>query len=203
MHNESTLADRHCEDYINSLYQDVTGFSIYETGEVEALAERKIFPLYGEILYYSMNKLIAEMQIEANDVFYDLGSGVGKIPLQVFLKTTVQKSCGIEALTKRHACALQVYEHVKKDFPEIFINERSLQAICANFLEVDIFDATILYLACFESELLLEIGKRADQCKNLKYFISLRPIPNKLPLKTTIEVDCSFGPASAYIYAKP
>jgi hypothetical protein len=194
--------DQLCQDYMNAVYQGVSGFISYQPGEKEAGQEKKIFLTYGEILYPSVNKIIDCMNIDENDVFYDLGSGIGKVTLQYFLKSPVKKAVGIEASETRHNTALEVYGIVRKEFPDLFAGGRELNSICGNFLMQDISDATIIYTCstCFDEELLQSIGELADRCPNLKYLATNKKIPNKLPLTSVVDVDCTWDKTKWHIY---
>jgi len=200
---EAAEFDQLCQEYVNALYQNVTGFVTYEPGEKEAAVEKKIFMTYGEILYPGVNRLIDYMEINENDVLYDMGSGVGKVALQYFLKSPLKKAVGIEAHQGRHTSALQVYDQVKKEFPELFAGGRILDSVSQNFLEADISDATILFVAstCYSEDLLADIGKLADaKCPKLKYIASHKPIPNKLPLVSIVDIECSWDTAKSHFY---
>ena len=78
--------DQLCQDYMNAVYQGVSGFISYQPGEKEAGQEKKIFLTYGEILYPSVNKIIDCMNIDENDVFYDLRIWDWESHFTVFLK---------------------------------------------------------------------------------------------------------------------
>ncbi|MGD0465240.1 MAG: hypothetical protein ABSA84_00880 [Gammaproteobacteria bacterium] len=54
------------------------------------------------------------------DIFYDLGSWIGKVALQVFLKTSVKKACGIEASDARYRCAEKIYKSVSTTITVLF-----------------------------------------------------------------------------------
>lgn len=208
--NEAALEyDQLCQDYITELYRKVSGFISYQPGEKETAQLDKVFLTYGEILYPSFNKIIDCMDINENDVFYDLGSGVGKSALQFFLKTPVKKVVAIEANKKRIEPGQKIYEQVKKEFPEIFYNGRTLDCVESNFLNIDISDATIIYICstCFDKELLADIGKIVDKCPNIKYLVSIpsvtyhyASIPCKLPVEKVVDIECSWGHTKFYLY---
>jgi len=195
--------DKVCQDYLTGLYEGLSGFISYEPGEKEGGEKGKVFLTYGEILYPSVNKVIGYLDINENDVFYDLGSGIGKVPLQFFLKTPVKKAYGVEASKKRNDHAIRVYEHLKLEFPELFKTGRQLGCMESNFLEADITDATIIYTCstCFNEELLADIGSIVDRCPNIKYVVSMKPIPSKLPFDTILEIECTWDKTKCYVYA--
>ncbi len=197
--------DQLCQDYITALYKGYSGFISYQPGEKEAHVEKKIYLTYGEILYASVNKIIEHIQVDENDVFYDLGSGIGKVALHFFLKTPIKKAWGIEASAKRNHMAEKIYTQVQAEFPELFANNRSLGCEVGNFLEINIQDATIIYSCstCFSEELLADMGKVMDQCPKLKYIVSMKAIPNKLPLKEVLDIDCTWDKTKCHIYTLP
>lgn len=195
--------DRLCQDYITALYQGISGFISYQPGEKEAGEQKKVFLTYGEILYPSVNKFIDYIgDITENDVFYDLGSGIGKVGLQLFLKTPIKKACGIEYSQTRNQYAEKVYGQVHQEFPEMFENGRELKCFNGNFLEMDISDATIIYTCstCFSEELLSDMGKAIDKCPNIRYIVSMKQIPSKLPLDRTLDIDCTWDKTKCYVY---
>lgn len=113
--------DQLCNDYINAIYAGASGFISYQPGEKESYEGKKVYLTYGEILYPSVTKIIDYIgDISSKDVFYDLGSGIGKVPLQFFLKTPVKKACGIEASETRNNVAEAVYQKIRQDLPELF-----------------------------------------------------------------------------------
>lgn len=203
MSTETIEFDKLCQDYINALYQGISGFISYQPGEKESNETNKVFLTYGEILYPSVNKMIDYIgEIGPDDVFYDLGSGIGKVALQFFLKTPVKKACGIEASTTRHQYAEKVYEQVKKEFPDLYLGGRELSTINGNFLTSGAEDATIIYTCstCFSEDLLSDMGKLVDRCPNIRYVVSMKQIPSKLPLDTTLDIECTWDKTKCYVY---
>ncbi len=200
-----------CQSYITELYRNISGFISYQPNEKENAQLEKVFLTYGEILFPSFNKIIKRMDINENDVFYDLGSGAGKSALQFFLKTPVKKVIGIEANKLRSGSSLKIYKQVKREFPEVFEGDRTLKCLESNFLDVDISDATIIYTCstCFNTELLADIGRIVDQCPNIKYLISIpsvtydyASIPCKLPIEEVVDIECSWGHTKFYFYTR-
>lgn len=198
--------DKLSQDYINAVYEGVSGFISYQPGEKESNEGNKVFLTYGEILYPSVNKLIDYIgDVGPDDVFYDLGSGIGKVALQFFLKTPVKKAAGIEASKTRHDYAEKVYHQVKKEFPELYQGGRHLSTSNDNFLTADITDATIIYTCstCFSEDLLADMGKVIDRCPNIRYVISMKQIPSKLPYDKALEIDCTWDKTKCHVYCWP
>lgn len=198
--------DNLCQEYMNAVYQGVSGFISYEPGEKEAGEKKKVYLTYGEMLYPSVGKIINYLgDINENDVFYDLGSGIGKVGMQFFLRTPVKKARGIEFSKTRNQHAEQVYAQVNKEFPEL-VAGRTLDCINGNFLEQDISDATIIYACstCFSEELLTDIGNMInEQCPNIRYIATNKHIPTRLPFNRALEVECSWDKTKWQIYGSP
>lgn len=209
--SERSEFDKLSEEYINLLYQGTSGFISYYPGEREEAEKDKVFLTYGEILYPSLNKIINYMDINENDVFYDFGSGVGKVALQMLLNTPIKKAVGIEAHKKRNDVAVKVYQQVKKEFKELLEN-RHLDCLNTNFLEVDVKDATIIYTCStlFEPVLLADIARIVDTCPNMKYLISIPSVkfdyahvPTKnLLVEEIMDIDCTWDKTVCYIYTR-
>lgn len=198
--------DKLCQEYINTLYQGISGFISYQPGEKEAAEPKKVFLTYGEILYPSVTKFINYLgDINENDVFLDMGSGIGKVALQVFLKTPVKRAFGIEASEKRNVHAVRVYDQVKKEFPELFENGRSLDGYVGNFLESDLKDVTVIYSCstCFSDELLSDMGKLIDTLPNIRYVVSMKQIPSKVPFDRILDIECTWDKTKCYVYRYP
>lgn len=203
--NPPEAFDQLCNDYITALYEGVSGFISYQPGEKEAGEKKKVYLTYGEMLYSSVNKIIEHIgDITEEDVFYDLGSGIGKVALQFLLKTPIKKARGIEYSETRNKMAERIYAQVHKEFPELLGGNRQLDCLCDNFLEADLSDATLIYSCstCFSEELLADMGKLFDHCPSLRYVVSLKQIPSQLPLETTLDIECTWDKTKCYVYTR-
>lgn len=199
-------SDKLCQDYIDNLYANISGYIEYTPKKKEQALQQKIFLTYGEILYNGINTLINNLSIKNTDVFYDLGSGVGKVVLQLFLNTNIKKAYGVEACEIRHNSAENIFSLVQRHHPKLFENHRELKSFYGNFLFHSIKDATIVFCdsLCFNTETLAVLGKILNNCNHLKYVISSKQIPLNLQLQKTLELDCSWNnhKTSCYLYSK-
>ncbi|MDB6096479.1 MAG: hypothetical protein JWM09_757 [Francisellaceae bacterium] len=191
-----------CKAYLEDTYRELSGFVGYEAGEKEENQKNNIFLTYGEILYDSVDKILNELNLDENDVFYDLGSGVGKMVTQVFMNNLIKKCVGIEASVPRYQNAMKALECIRKDFPILFKNDRIINFECQNFLSADLQDATIVYSCstCFSEDLLDKIAKKVNECPKIKYLMSLKKINCKLPLLKTVEIECTWDKSICNIY---
>jgi cyclopropane fatty-acyl-phospholipid synthase-like methyltransferase len=97
-------------------------------------------PTYGEITEESVDKLfeLFKERINENSVFYDIGSGAGKMVIHAGLEYPFKKSCGIELSKERYELSL----NLKEQFAP---NDANISFINGSFLEEDFSDANIVY----------------------------------------------------------
>lgn len=69
---------------------------------------------YGEISVAGFAAVLGVMRLERDDVFYDLGSGTGKVVLQAALQTEVGRSVGLELSESRHKYGLAALAHLRE-----------------------------------------------------------------------------------------
>lgn len=106
--------------------------------------------LYGEIPFATWQKIVARIQPKEDAVFYDLGSGTGRVAFQSYLIYNFKKSAAIELLEGLHNKALQVEKNFEKLIkPQIAKNfvEKELKFIRGNILEEDFSDADFVLLS--------------------------------------------------------
>lgn len=166
--------------YVNELYKDFSGFDDLAGDDCPKLRKDKIYTTYGEIQTRGINTLLKEMELDENDVFYDFGSGIGKMTVQMFLNTPIRGAIGIEAYKPRCDDSKRIAKQLKKEFPEAFEGNRQLHFKQGNFLKENLKDATIMYTCstCFSQKLLRDIGTRVNHAPKMRYVISLVEIPN-------------------------
>jgi hypothetical protein len=189
-----------CQHYLKALYEDS-----HACINRDALSKDNIPETYGEILFPAMTSILSYIPITTTDVFYDLGSGLGKIALQVFIETKVKKSCGIEILPKLHDKALSAASTLNKDRPELYTNYRELNFELGSFFDLPLADATIILLgsACFSPSMLFKLGHMMNTMPALHTVISLRPLPTlvRLSLTKVLRIECSWDSALAYFFS--
>ncbi len=199
----STLIDDELyQGYLTKVYQH-THVKNYSPSEREAFTQENVSITYGELLYPSVKKMLKQIALRSDDVFLDLGSGIGKCALQVFMQSDVHKVVGIEASNLLHEQALKICQQVKTDFPFFWFDDRQLNFIGDNFLKANWQQATVVYTCstCFTQELLVAIGNKINQQATVKQVLSLRPLPTlKMPLKKVFSVECSWDSALCFVY---
>lgn len=145
------------------LYENVDGFSLSINERKKLEIEDKSF-VYGEILPESFCEILEKANINENDIFYDLGSGVGKAVILAKLIFNVKKSVGIEYLTS----LFEESQKILEKFNNIFNFDNSVEFIKGDFFQVDFSDGTLIFInsTCFSDQQLREIEKLSLKLKN-------------------------------------
>lgn len=189
-----------CEHYLHILYHNIQG----HRASNEKLND--IGETYGEILYPSMDKILSTLPLTEHDVFFDLGSGLGKIVVQVFLRSLVKETYGIEYLPELHQQAVLVSQKLQQDLPHFYEQGRKLNLILGDFLEIPLTEATVVLVSspCFSPKTLYTLGNIINHTPSIHTVLTLRPIANliRLRFKKAIRIECSWDTALCYIYGK-
>lgn len=194
--------DHCCQDYLHHLYQAPRSYSYAESYKKNDLAATQ-----GEILYDSMNKLLSCLSLNEQDVFFDLGSGSGRVTAQVFLKSRVREACGIEFIPELHALSLNIARQMESELPEFYEKERKLRFIQGNFLQIPFTEATVVLMnsVCFNQTTLRQVAVLIDGNPNIHSLLSLRPLPGlqRLRFVKTLRTECTWDTALCYLYQAP
>ena len=193
IHDIDTL----CQHYLATLYHGVLLKNV----------TNHVWETYGEILYPSIDRLLSELVLSKDDVFVDYGSGLGKIVLQVFMKSIVKAAYGVEISSELHQYATIAATQLHHDLPDFFGNERKLVFLQGSFLEVAIPAPTVALVnsACFTQTLVAELGKVIESTPSIHTVLSLRTIHTlqRLIFSKVIRIECSWDTALCYVYRLP
>lgn len=193
------------EQIINNTYQEENGFSI-SGDEREFIEKSGGNATYGEILPQSLAQLIQKLGLTKNDVLFDLGSGAGKVCMQVALTSPAQ-AIGIELSETRHALADRMKE--KLIDAGILTDANKLQFIEGNIAEIDLSIGTVFFMCstCFSDELMKKLVQKFEQITHPIKIVSLRTLPldetSTINLVNTLTLPMSWSEGSSvYIYEK-
>jgi len=120
---------------------------------------------YGEILFNTTHQLLFDIfKVKEGDVLHDFGSGVGKFVLQARLTSNVTKIIGTELSVTRSVLAREALGKIQ-NIGLLQPNDERLHLIEGSFLDLDISDATHIYMCstCFHDELMSNIYKKILQ----------------------------------------
>lgn len=204
MSNPKKVVDELYQAYLAKVYQGIESYGAYDPEQHQVLVQSGVSCTYGEMLYPSVKKILSKLKLSRHDIFLDLGSGLGKFALQVFMQSQAGKVIGIEALPKLSQASEKIVAKLHDDFPDIWENNRELRIISGNFLTQSWENANVLYTCstCFRPELLDAIGDRINELSTVERVLTLRPLPTleRLSLKQVFTVECSWDSALCYQY---
>jgi hypothetical protein len=191
------------QQIMNRIYKDIDGFEIPKDDE-QHVRKSKGSPIYGEINYQSLNKLLTHLKLTSNDVLYDLGSGVGKVVIQAALASPVRSSVGVELSTARYQDALLALDNGASWDKKI--HERC-KFINADMLTVDLSSATVVY-TCSTAFSLGFMKKVTDYLASFKHkfrLVTLQELPDSrhFELVDRIKLNMSWvRNTSVYMYRR-
>ena len=133
-----------------------------------------------------MRTLLGKLKPTAEDVFYDLGSGVGKFPIYVHLVCPdIKKVVGIEAAASRHHEAKQALARLIRE--GAIDTSREVTFVHGDIVKEDISDATIIFICatCFPEPLMQALADRFLTLKPGLRIVTLKALPERPRLKMT------------------
>lgn len=161
--------------------------------------------LYGEIYPYSYVKILKELSLSEEDVFLDIGSGVGQVVFHTLLATPVKKMIGVEINAVRNDQAKRYLKYVKHDLPELF-KEREVEFFFGDCLTTSLDSVTAVYTCstAFSGELLEQLGTKLNFLPKLQTVISLRKLAtmSQFYLDKILQVECSWDTSQCYVYRR-
>ncbi|MFN8671037.1 MAG: hypothetical protein U0457_03015 [Candidatus Sericytochromatia bacterium] len=151
---------------------------------------------YGEAIWSSFDKILKEIKPKENSVFYDLGSGIGRICFFCSIKYNLY-SKGIELLPT----FVKNANYIKNKF-----QISNIEFLQEDWLKYDLSDADIVYVAttCFDELLLKKLTFKLENLKEGTIIISVsNPIEStKFKLIKKLDLPFSWGFAEVYIMSK-
>lgn len=147
---------------------------------------------YGEITQLGARQLFHHMKMTKGSrddvVFYDLGSGTGKLIAQSYLELPrLTHATGVELSSTRHAAALASWNTVSDRTEDIRGSDARVTFRNGDLFHVDIADATHIYLSslCFTEDMMDRLGSKLLEAPDLRCVASLKPIPGLVPKEKT------------------
>lgn len=177
----------------NRIYQN------YDNSQVSHnLNNDLVATTYGEIKPEGVQNIINELNITNKDIFYDLGSGLGKVIMQFYINTPIEQAIGVEFYKERHNQAEKALLKLYKEFPNELDNDRIITYQHQNIKDVDLSDATIIFMCstCYSNDLLDVIFNKIKDNKNIKYIISLKTydkFKEICPKTKKINIPCTWN----------
>ena len=188
---------------IRALYKEIDGYLQLGAAEEKRIRSSQSSSVYGEITPAAAEKLIEYMQLGPRDVFYDLGSGVGKLLIHTAMLCRPKRIVGLELSRSRHNMAKTALERAIK---EKLLKTKNIEFVCADILKRNLSDATVVYTCstAFPERFFNKLVKKISTLKAGTRFISLTEVdklPKELSLIETLRLDMTWKRKSpVYIY---
>ncbi|MBM3632181.1 MAG: hypothetical protein FJX03_00515 [Alphaproteobacteria bacterium] len=181
--------------YLEMLFEKKGGY-IIPSEEVDQIRKEGGHEQYGEIPYDSAAHLLDDLQLSRQDVFYDLGSGTGKLVLQVYMTTPVKRSVGIELSPTRWAIAEIARKQAAAD--EHVILGRDLNFLNQSIQKTALTDATVCFISglTFPPDLIKSVMDRLSTLDHDVKVISVMNLPphDRFRLIKTYNLAMSWAP---------
>lgn len=159
----STIQDR--------LFGTVHGYSLSSEGKCRIGRESDPALTYGECTPEAVESILAVTGANPGEVFYDLGSGTGKMVFYAAYLAPFAKSVGIELLPELHNAALTVRDRYDAEIRPELTDHRKHSVIdlrMGDIFEADLSDGDVIVshcCTCFDDDLMQKLSDRLEHCK--------------------------------------
>ncbi len=189
--------------WIQQVSADLDGFALSKAARQ---TEDAMEYVYGETDLTAFAALVGLIPLSADSVFYDLGSGTGKLVLFMAMLFPIKKSCGIELFSSLHQAAL-LQKMRLSECQHYHANMEKVDYIQDSFLNTDLTDANIIYInasACI-GETWLSLNqklKNLPRCQTIITTTKPLSILCTYKLTHTTWVQMSWGNVQAFIHTR-
>jgi hypothetical protein len=163
---------------IRRLTRDIDGFEAHGVAPDGSPLRRGPGHTYGELTPTGVSQLIATTKLSAGDRFFDLGSGTGKVVVQVAMQVPGVRCTGIELDSERHKQAARL---LRAALAEGYVARRQVTLRHASMLDARLDGATVLFAnsTCFPAPLLARLAERVAALGPPLTFVSLQALGRK------------------------
>ena len=188
---------------LNQITAPINGFDISKQARQQTDAYEYV---YGEVDPLSFIALLSLMHPNSATVFYDLGSGTGKAVFACAMVFEIKKSCGVEVFPLLDQAAKQQLTHISM-LPDYQSLHNKIDFICADFLDVGLEDATIIYISAtgLFGETWLKLNQRLETLSQHPIIITTtkKLLSPKFKLLHQTRIQMTWGIVDAYIQKMP
>ncbi len=155
----------------DALFMDVAGYSLSAAGKAMIGREADPALTYGECTPESVEHLLSITDAKPGEVFYDLGSGTGKMVVYAAFLVPLKKSVGVELLPELHDAAKMVGDRYISEIQPQLEDMRRETALCyqlGDIFDTDLSDADIVVshcCTCFDDALMQKLSDKLEACK--------------------------------------
>ncbi len=135
----------------NYLYGSFDGYDVSRRARIKhrgsLIKDESDYLLYGEVPFSTWNDIVRLAGSKPGGIFYDLGSGTGRVVMQSYLCHNFRKTCGVELLAGLHGKAIEKQKILDKTISPLILyhlQNKELLFLCDDILNVDLKDADLL-----------------------------------------------------------
>lgn len=178
------------------LYKGIDGFALSKKARAQTATDLTL--TYGEIDYDTFSLLLNYVQPKPGEIFYDLGSGVGKAVFAAALQYPLKKAVGIELLENLHQAACECLTRYEGS---TLVEFRHGDLHLLPWLEADI---VFINATCFFGAALDKLIKQCCLLKSgTRLIITSKSLPSShFLLQNRASRHMSWGFATLSIYLK-
>jgi hypothetical protein len=194
------------EKFFNQLYSNINGYTVSNKARADAGINEGL--LYGEIPFETWKAIVMKVNPKHDAVFFDLGSGTGRVVMQSHLLFNFKKSIGVELLAGLHDKACDVTEKFVEEIePQIRteIGDRELHLLNESFFDVDLSEADLILLnhPLKDRELFLKLEEKflTELKPGTKIISIIRALANqRFKSLGSEKYSFSWGESTAYFF---
>lgn len=184
------------------IYRNYDGYQISSADKANLGITSSDF-VYGEISFDGFINLLSKINPNEEDIFYDLGSGLGKPCLAISLVYKIKKAIGLELLPSLLKASQEIALKAKSYFPDL--NEIEFRK--EDYLKADFSDGTIIFahITCLpDEEVKILEEKFLKLNKGARIIVITKRLENSQDLKIIDEgeVRMNWGIATYRIYQR-
>lgn len=134
----------------NYLYGSFSGYLIsYDARKNHGDEQTTTDILYGEVPFEVWCDIVQKSNAKRDGVFFDLGSGTGRVVMQSYMLFDFKKVIGVELLQGLHQKSMQVKDRFDKDVAHRIsqkIANREMVLLHKNIFDVDLSEADLVFM---------------------------------------------------------
>lgn len=141
--------------------------------KLDILRSSRSSATYGELTQTGARNLIRHLDPKPQDVFLDIGSGVGKLVLQAAMSVGMRQCVGIERVRARHEYAVAALEYARQN---TCLKTDNVVFEFGNALDCDLSRATKVFMCstCFSPSFLTRVARKLAKCVAPVTVVTLR-----------------------------
>jgi riboflavin synthase len=158
---------------------------------------------YGEALPEGVDALQALLELGPEDVLYDLGSGTGRVVLQLGLTSAAGRLVGVELSPTRHEHAQEAAAALRRRG----VRTAPMDFLCEDISSVDVSDGTYFYMCstAYSASICRRVAERLSRAPRFRALVTSRALPAQPHLLKLGELPSAYSwnlAGKAFVYVK-